>query len=212
MKKGLTIWIFLAAVFILPLVVYSGYLFFEQKFQKLQVYGKKEIVNGQKIQHTIADFELVNQDGIKKGIEDWQGKIVVADFFFTHCPVICPKMTANLKRVQQTFSDNEILINSFSVDPQRDSAEQLKKYAKKLRINLDNWQLLTGDKKDIYRLARNSFMVVATDGDGGPDDFIHSEKLVLIDKYKRIRGYYDGTSEKETDQLIYDIKKLRNEN
>ena len=211
MKKGLTIWIFLAAVFILPLVVYSGYLFFEQKFQKLQVYGKKEIVNGQKIQHTIADFELVNQDGIKKGIEDWQGKIVVADFFFTHCPVICPKMTANLKRVQQVFSDNEILINSFSVDPQRDSAEQLKKYAKKFRINLDNWQLLTGDKKDIYRLARNSFMVVATDGDGGPDDFIHSEKLVLIDKNKRIRGYYDGTSEKETDQLIYDIKKLQDE-
>lgn len=211
MKKGLTIWIFLAAVFILPLVVYSGYLFFEQKFQKLQVYGKKEIVNGQKIQHTIDDFELVNQDGIKKGIEDWKGKIVVADFFFTHCPVICPKMTANLKRVQQAFSDNEILINSFSVDPQRDSAVQLKEYAKKFRINLDNWQLLTGDKKDIYRLARNSFMVVATDGDGGPDDFIHSEKLVLIDKHKRIRGYYDGTSEKETEQLIYDIKKLQDE-
>jgi len=209
MKKGLTIWIFLAAVFILPLAVYSGYLFFEQKFQSLPVYGKEEI-NDQKIQHTIAAFELINQDSINKGINDWKEKIVVADFFFTHCPVICPKMTANLKRVQQSFSD-DILINSFSVDPQRDSAVQLKKYAEKFTINSVNWQLLTGDKKDIYKLARNSFMIVATDGDGGPDDFIHSEKLVLIDRQKRIRGYYDGTSEKETDQLIYDIKKLKNE-
>jgi protein SCO1/2 len=198
-------------VFILPLVVYSGFLFFEQKFQKLTVFGKEEIVNGKKIQHTIAGFELVNQDGVKKGIEDWTGKIVVVDFFFTHCPVICPKMTANLKRVQEAFSDNEILINSFSVDPQRDSAVQLKKYSEKFRINLDNWQLLTGDKKDIYKLARNSFMLVATDGDGGPDDFIHSEKLTLIDKKKMIRGYYDGTNEKDTDQLIYDIKKLQDE-
>ncbi len=198
-------------MFILPLVVYSGFLFFEQKFQKLTVFGKEEIVNGKKIQHTIAGFELVNQDGVKKGIEDWTGKIVVVDFFFTHCPVICPKMTANLKRVQEAFSDNEILINSFSVDPQRDSAVQLKKYSEKFRINLDNWQLLTGDKKDIYKLARNSFMLVATDGDGGPDDFIHSEKLTLIDKKKMIRGYYDGTNEKDTDQLIYDIKKLQDE-
>jgi protein SCO1 len=211
MKKRLTIGYFLALVFILPLLAYSGYLFFEQKFQKQPVYGKEEIINGQKIQHTIASFELINQDGIKKGIEDWDQKIVIADFFFTHCPVICPKMTVNLKRVQQSFSDDDILINSFSVDPQRDSAGQLKKYAEKFIINSANWQLLTGDKKDIYKLARNSFMIVATDGDGGPDDFIHSEKLVLIDKQKRIRGYYDGTSEKETDQLIHDIKKLKNE-
>src|SRR5687768_963323 len=211
MKKGLAIWIFLAAVFILPLLAYSGYLFFEQKFQSLPVYGKEEISNGQKIQHTIDAFELINQDSINKGINDWKEKIVVADFFFTHCPVICPKMTANLKRVQKSFSDDDILINSFSVDPQRDSIVQLKKYAEKFAINSVNWQLLTGDKKDIYKLARNSFMIVATDGDGGPDDFIHSEKLVLIDKQKRIRGYYDGTSEKETDQLIHDIKKLKNE-
>lgn len=211
MKKGLTIWIFLAAVFIVPLVVYSGYLFFEQKFQNLPVYGKEQKVNNQKKAHTIGDFELINQDGIKKGINEWKGKIVVADFFFTHCPVICPKMTANLKKVQQSFSDDEILINSFSVDPQRDSAVQLKKYAEKFKIDPSNWQLLTGDKKDIYKLARNSFMIVATDGDGGADDFIHSEKLVLIDRQKRIRGYYDGTSEKEVNTLIQDIKKLKNE-
>lgn len=211
MQKRFTIRTFIALVFVVPIMVYSGYLFFEQKFQKPPVYGKEVIINGQKKQHTITAFKLINQDGILKGTEDWNRKIVVADFFFTHCPVICPKMTANLKRVQQSFSGDDILINSFSIDPQRDSAVQLKKYAEKFKINAANWQLLTGDKKDIYKLARNSFMIVATDGDGGPDDFIHSEKLVLIDKQKRIRGYYDGTSEKETDQLIYDIKKLKNE-
>jgi protein SCO1/2 len=211
MQKRLTIGTFVALVFVLPIVAYSGYLFLERKMQKLPVYGKMEIKADQKVEHTIQDFELCNQDGVRKGIKDWEGKIVVADFFFTHCPVICPKMTANLKKVQQAFNGNEILINSFSIDPQRDSAGQLKKYADKFKISLDNWQLLTGDKKDIYRLARNSFMIVATDGDGGPDDFIHSEKLVLVDKQRRVRGYYDGTSETETDQLIYDIKKLRNE-
>ena len=81
-----------------------------------------------------------------------------------------------------------------------------------MKIDNGNWDLLTGDKKELYKLARNSFMIVATDGDGGPDDFIHSEKLVLIDKQKRIRGYYQGTSEKATEQLIHDIKKLKDEN
>ncbi len=211
MQKRFTIGTFITLVFVVPIIAYSGYLFFEQKIKKLPVYGKKEMKGDRKIEHVIDDFELLNQDGIKKGIQDWEGEIVVADFFFTHCPVVCPKMTANLKKVQQSFNEDEILINSFSVDPQRDSAVQLKKYAEKFKISLVNWQLLTGDKKDIYKLARNSFMIVATDGDGGPEDFIHSEKLVLIDKQRRVRGYYDGTSKKETNELIYDIKKLQNE-
>ncbi|MGZ8517824.1 MAG: SCO family protein [Chitinophagaceae bacterium] len=211
MQKRFTIGTFIALVFAVPIIAYSGYLFLEQRMQKLPVYGKKEMKGGREVEHSIDDFELLNQDGVKKGIKSWEGKIVVADFFFTHCPVVCPKMTANLKRVQQAFNRDEILVNSFSVDPQRDSAGQLRTYAEKFKISLANWQLLTGDKKDIYKLARNSFMIVATDGDGGPDDFIHSEKLVLIDKQRRVRGYYDGTSKKETDQLIYDIKKLQNE-
>lgn len=211
MQKRFTIGTFIALVFAVPIIAYSAYLFFEQKIQKLPVYGSKEMKGDRQVEHTIDDFDLLNQDGVWKGIKDWEGKIVVADFFFTHCPVICPKMTANLKKVQQAFNQDEILINSFSVDPQRDSAGQLKKYAEKFKISLTNWQLLTGDKKDMYKLARNSFMIVATDGDGGPEDFIHSEKLVLIDKQRRVRGYYDGTSKKETNELIYDIKKLQNE-
>ena len=122
-------------------------------------------------------------------------------------------MTKSLIRIQEAFkTDAEILISSFTVDPERDSSAQLKKYARQYNVDTRNWNLLTGDKKEIYKLARNSFMLVATDGDGGPDDFIHSESLVLIDKQKKIRGYYNGTSNDEVNQLIIDIKKLKHEN
>ena len=117
-----------------------------------------------------------------------------------------------MKLVNEEFkNDNSILLNSFSVDPERDSATQLKTYADRFGIVTAKWDLLTGDKREIYKLARNSFMIVATDGDGGPNDFIHSERLVLIDAQKRIRGYYDGTSDKEVKQLVNDIKKLKHE-
>lgn len=163
--------------------------------------------------HHIENFHLLNQDAKAIDIDAWNGKIVVADFFFTHCPVICPKMTASLKRVQEKYAgDTGIRLASFTVDPERDSCGQLGKHAKKFNLDTRNWDLLTGNKKEIYRLARNSFMVVATDGDGGPADFIHSEKLVLVDTKKRIRGYYDGTDEKEVYKLLHDIKKLKNEN
>ncbi len=155
---------------------------------------------------------MINQAGDPVSITDWNNKIVVANFFFTHCPVICPTMTKNLVKVQNQFNEDEILINSFSIDPVRDSAEQLKQFSERYGIESKNWNLLTGDKQEIYRLARKSFLVVATDGDGGPNDFIHSEKLVLIDKQRRIRGFYTGTEKSDVDQLIIDIKKLKNEN
>lgn len=155
---------------------------------------------------------MTNQVGQNVSTEDWMNKIVVVDFFFTHCPIVCPKLTNSIQRVQQNFkSDNGILFNSFSVDPERDSISVLEEYTKRFALNTHNWQLLTGDKKEIYKLARNSFMVAATDGDGGPEDFIHSEKLVLIDKQKRIRGYYNGTDATAVNQLMEDIKKLKNE-
>ena len=198
-------------MFLVPFLAYAGYIFYEYQFQKLPVYGKKLVINEKQTDHTIPDFELINQEGKISTINKWDDKIVVADFFFTHCPSICPKMTNSLKRIQKTFSRKEILLTSFSVDPERDTSEQLKWYSVKFGINTINWEMLTGEKKDIYRLARNGFLIVATDGDGGPNDFIHSEKLVLIDKQKRIRGYYDGTSEKEVNTLIQDIKKLKHE-
>lgn len=206
MKKNVTISLFAAIVFILPISAWVLYSWYENKIQALPVLGKTKA-------HRISDFWLINQEGKLKSTAGWKNKIVIADFFFTHCPVICPKMTNSLKKVQQIFlEDTAIFFNSFTVDPERDSFPELKKYVGKFSIDNRNWDLLTGDKKDIYRLARNSFMIVATDGDGGPGDFIHSEKLVLVDTQKRIRGYYDGTSEKEVNQLVSDIKKLKHEN
>jgi protein SCO1/2 len=185
--------------------VFAVINWYERTVQSLPV-----LINNE---HTIAGFELTNQRGNNSTTEEWKDKIIVANFFFTHCPVICPKMTANLKEVQEVFKGEEnLMFISFSVDPERDSVAQLKKFAKRFNLDERNWQLLTGPKKEIYRLARKSFQVVATDGDGGDDDFIHSDQLILIDTKKRIRGYYEGTEEKEAAQLIKDIKKLEHDN
>lgn len=196
-------WLFVAAVVLLPIGVFAVVKWYEQGYTKLSLFGGDG--------HTIANFNLVDQYGATTSLKSWEGKIVVADFFFTHCPVVCPKMTRSLKKVQQLFAnDKDLLISSFTVDPERDSAGQLQKYAERMDIK-DNWQLITGSKREIYKLARNSFKIVATDGDGGPDDFIHSELLVLIDKEKRIRGYYNGTDNEDVENLLRDINRLKKE-
>lgn len=203
MIKKYHIWIFMAAVVLLPMGVFAVVKWYEHSYTKLPVLGPEG--------HTIADFKLANQYGALTSLKEWEGKITVDNFFFTHCPVVCPKMIRSLKKVQQLYAgDEELLLNSFSVDPERDSVAQLQKFAQRVDIK-NNWQLLTGDKKEIYKLARKSFLVVATDGDGGPADFIHSELLVLVDKEKRIRGYYNGTDEKEVDNLLRDIQRLKKE-
>lgn len=204
MKRSGTIWFFVLS-FIIPVAAYAIFNLYERKIQKLPVLGSGD--------HHISNFNLINQEGEEISTGKWDNKIVVADFFFTHCPTICPKMTLNLKKVNSYFiNDKDIIINSFSVDPENDSAGQFKKYIERFGLDTGKWDLLTGDKKEIYKLARNSFMIVATDGDGGPADFIHSEKLILVDKQKRIRGYYDGTDDAAINQLLTDIKKLKNEN
>ena len=201
--KKYNIWLFMAAVVLLPMGVFAVVKWFEHSYTKLPVLGSED--------HTIANFQLANQYGAITSLRDWEGKITVDNFFFTHCPTVCPKMVRSLKTVQQQYAgDKEILINSFTVDPERDSVTQIKAFAQKLDIK-NNWQLLTGDKKEIYKLARRSFLVVATDGDGGPTDFIHSELLVLVDKEKRIRGYYNGTDKDEVNNLLRDINRLKKE-
>jgi protein SCO1/2 len=209
MKNNTTIRLFVILVFVIPVIAYLTINWYEKKFSDLPVLGPVKNAGGQNIQHTISEFSLYSQDNRSVTLDEWNDKIVVANFFFTHCPVVCPAMVKQLKKVQDVFIDDpNILITSFSVDPERDSVAQ---FAARMGVLDTNWLLLTGEKKQIYRLARNSFLVVATDGDGGPTDFIHSEKLVLIDRQKRIRGYYQGTNEKEVEQLIIDIKKLKDE-
>lgn len=202
MRSKYNMWVFVAVVLLVPFSVFGIVKWYENTYQQLPVLGPTG--------HTVSNFDLVNQHGSNTTLEEWNGKIIVANYFFTHCPSICPKMIYNLKRVQAYAAIKNLQINSFSVDPERDSVSQLQTYASRFDIN-GNWNLLTGNKKQLYALARKSFLVVATDGDGGPNDFIHSDKLVLIDMQKRIRGFYDGTDEASVNQLIKDIKKLSKE-
>jgi protein SCO1/2 len=160
--------------------------------------------------HSIADFKLVNQNGDTITQNTYADKIYVADFFFTTCPSICPVMTANLAEVQDEFKDdNEVLLLSHSVTPEIDSVAQLKKYALEKGVIDQKWNLVTGDKKQIYELARKSYLAVMDDGDGGAYDMIHTENFMLIDKERRIRGYYDGTNKEEVEKLIRDIEILK---
>lgn len=159
--------------------------------------------------HTISDFSLINQNGDTITEEFYNDKIYVADFFFTTCQSICPIMTKNMKEVQdKLINDKEILLLSHSVTPEIDSVEQLKRYAILNQINDDKWNLVTGDKKQIYNLARKSYLAVEDDPLGNYD-MIHTENFMLIDKKKQIRGFYDGTLESEIIRLLDDIEILK---
>jgi protein SCO1 len=160
--------------------------------------------------HSIADFKLINQNGDTISQADYADKIYIADFFFTTCPTICPVMTANMADIQQIIKgDDEVMLLSHSVTPEIDSVPQLKKYALEKGVIDAKWNLVTGDKKQIYELARKSYLAVLTDGDGGPYDMIHTENFILVDKERRIRGFYDGTSSDEVAQLLEDLKVLK---
>ena len=162
--------------------------------------------------HKIAPFSLTNQNGLTVTEKDYMNKIYVADFFFTTCPSICPKMTANMGLIQENIkTDNQVLLLSFSVTPEIDSVQQLKSYAIEKGVIDSKWNLLTGNKKEIYELARKSYLAVKTDGDGGEHDMIHTENFILVDPEKRIRGFYDGTDTNAMDELLSDIKVLQME-
>ena len=162
--------------------------------------------------HKISNFNLVNQNGNNISQEFYHNKIYVADFFFTTCPSICPIMTNNMLKVQEKIkNDPNVLIVSFSVDPKTDSVAQLKKYAMEKGVDDLKWNLLTGDKKQIYDLARKSFFVAEIDKDSDSNDIIHTENFVLVDPDKRIRGFYDGTNLDEIKNLISDLSLLKGE-
>ncbi|MCM5662525.1 SCO family protein [Galbibacter mesophilus] len=162
--------------------------------------------------HTIAPFELINQNGDTITEADYKDKIYVADFFFTTCLTICPKMTDNMVSIQEKIkNDPEVMLLSHSVTPKIDSVPRLKAYAEEKGVIDTKWNMVTGDKKQIYNLARKSYLAVKTLGDGGPFDMIHTENFVLVDKKKRIRGFYDGTKEEEIEKLLHDIEVLKKE-
>ena len=167
-------------------------------------------IQHQKKYHHIADFSLINQNGDTITQEFYKDKIYVADFFFTTCQTICPIMTDHMYDIQkQTISDPEVLLLSHSVTPEVDNVAQLKRYAKKKLVNSSKWNLVTGNKKQIYELARKSYLAVKNAGNGGPFDMIHTENFMLVDKKRQIRGFYDGTDSEEIERLLEDIKVLK---
>lgn len=174
--------------------------------------------------HKIKDFALTDQKGETTTNAFTDGKIYVADFFFTTCGGICPTMTKNMKSIQAAYqNDDNVRLLSHSVWPEVDTVAQISRYAEQYDVRYSKWRILTGHKKDIYDLARKSYMVAPAFGDtsvahhegqgleGGPQDFIHTQWFALVDPERRIRGFYEGTDKEDVQRLIDDIKKLKKE-
>ncbi|MBL0736279.1 SCO family protein [Flavobacterium sp. GN10] len=162
--------------------------------------------------HTIADFSFINQNGDTITQKNYEGKIYVADFFFTTCGSICPKMSTNLVDVQKAVLNNpKVMLLSHTVFPEVDSVSVLKAYAIKYGVVDSKWNLVTGDKKEIYTMARKSYLAVKL---GRPDqlyDMVHTENFVLVDQKRRVRGFYDGTNKEDIKRLLEDIEFLSQE-
>ncbi len=161
--------------------------------------------------HIIANFSLINQNGKTITQADYKDKIYVADFFFTTCQTICPIMTDHMVKIQEELKDDdEVLLLSHTVTPEIDSVGQLKRYALEKGVNDSKWNLVTGDKKEIYNLARKSYLA-AKDVPYSENDLVHTENFILVDKKKRIRGFYDGTDPEAIEKLLADIQILKQE-
>lgn len=159
--------------------------------------------------HTIADFAFTNQNSKTITQNEYKGKIYVADFFFTTCGTICPMMTDNMVWLQEQIKDNpKVMLLSHSVTPDIDSVSVLKEYARKKGVIDAKWNLVTGNKKDIYYIARKSYLAVKTGNSSELYDMVHTENFVLVDQKRRVRGFYDGTKREEVEQLLKDINWL----
>lgn len=164
------------------------------------------------IYHTIQDFQLVDQDSSIVTNETFANQVYVADFFFTSCPTICPKMKAQMLRVYERFEENaEVAILSHTIDPSYDTVALLSDYANRLGVTSNKWKFVTGDQDYIYDLAEQSYVSVVDEDEGAPGGFVHSGAFLLIDKQRRIRGFYDGTVSEQVDVLMSDIEKLLKE-
>ena len=201
----------LSLLFVLSMILLTTAC--QQKEKQLPILGKKEVVeNGTSadtVYHTIPDFEFIDQDRNTITQKSFDDKIYIADFFFTTCPTICPVMKTQMLRVYEKYNDNpEIAFLSHTIDPKHDTVAVLKEYADRLGISSDQWHMVTGDRDKIFEIAQSHYMVSAHEDPSAPGGAVHSGAFILIDKEKRIRGYYDGTKEEEVDRLIGDMSLL----
>jgi protein SCO1/2 len=180
--------------------------------RKLPFLGEREVNDkGDSLYHSIPNFTFINQDGDTLTQDFFKNKIYITDFFFTSCPTICPVMKTQMLRIYEKFKDNPGLrILSHTIDPRHDSVSVLKSYKKRLGIDSEQWQFVTGEQEKIYQIAQKSYLVSAMEDKEAIDDggFVHSGAFVLVDKNRHIRGVYDGTKEKEVNKLIKDIELL----
>ena len=210
------LWFFIVLIS-LSIVIISLFYFALKPKKTLPIYNPSDVnpelvdssVQYIRKYHTIADFYFINQNGEKVTQKNYEGKIYVADFFFTTCGSICPKMTTNMVDIQTAIKNNpKVMLLSHTVLPEIDSVEALKTYALKNGVIDAKWNLVTGDKKEIYTMARKSYLAVKM---GKPEelyDMVHTENFILVDDKRRIRGFYDGTNKKEIQRLIEDIRFL----
>lgn len=205
---------FITLFTILCILIFLGIYSLLQPQKRLKIFNPRD-VNPELVDstiqhigydHSIPDFTFINQNGKLITQEAYKDKIYVADFFFTTCPSICPIMTDNMVWLQEKIKNNpKVMLLSHSVTPDIDSVPVLKAYAKEKGVIDEKWNLVTGNKKDIYYIARKSYLVVKT---GKPEelyDMVHTENFVLIDQKRRIRGFYDGTNLEEVKKLYQDI-------
>lgn len=217
LKKSYSSIVITGIIFLIAVII--GYNLLLPK-ERLPVYNPTDVnprlvdysVQHIKKDHRIADFMLINQNGDSITNQTYEGKIYLADFFFTRCATICPIMTNNMVELQEIYKDDdEVLFLSHSVTPVIDSVPILKQYAIDRGILDKKWNLTTGNKKHIYELARKSYFAVLDEGDGGEQDFIHTEQFVLVDAKRQIRGFYDGTDKNEIERIVKDIEILKKE-
>ncbi|GEO05252.1 hypothetical protein AAE02nite_29160 [Adhaeribacter aerolatus] len=209
----------LGVLLIVPILVYLFLKVFGTNHYSLRTYmpviedtGEPLVRNGDTVFHRVPDFSLTSQTGKTVSQQDLQGKIYVANFFFASCKDVCKKMSNNLGQVQEAFAkEPKVKIVSYTVDPERDSVAVLSKYAETYGAKPDKWYLLTGPKRQIYQLAQEGYRLPAMQAPSLIPDFIHSEKLLLIDEEKHVRGIYDGTNEEDVDRLITEIHVLLQE-
>ena len=200
---------FIMFVICVPLLAFALVRYAEFNNSTLPFYGDNFTEVTASEAKKVNAFDFINQDGKHFNNAALNSKVWVACFFFTTCPSICPKMISGMGDIQKSYyNDVRLRMVSFTVDPYHDTPGVLKQYARLRNINTRQWNLVTGKKPDLYRYARKELKLMATDGDGGPTDFIHSDRLVLIDQNNYIRGYYDGTEPSEVKKLTDDIRKL----
>jgi protein SCO1 len=212
-KKAITIFVIIVS----SAILYT-YFFLLRVDESLPIYQPSQINPAlvdpsllSEDDHRISDFTLINQLGDTVSLSDVEGSVLIVDFFFTRCATICPLLTSNLKLIHDRLPDG-VRILSHSVTPIADSVSVLSSYADKHGANPSLWWFLTGSKDEIYKLARKSYFACLDEGDGGYQDFVHTENVVLVDTQGRLRGFYDGTKEEDISQLYQDLRSLMKEN